>query len=92
MDQFWFGTTQVKSTMRTAFAPPLKAATAHQATEGGIHYSGRSELICLRSEGRITGAKYVEKILREELAFFDAHIEAHSINPPVIVKDNDPCH
>ena len=40
----------------------------------------------------MTGAKYVEKILQEELAFFYAHIEAHSINPPVIVEDNAPCH
>ena len=72
--------------------PTFKSGCSTSNHWGGIHYSGRSELICLRGEGRMTGAKYVEKILQEELAFFYAHIEAHSINPPVIVEDNAPCH
>ena len=73
--------------------PTFKSGRSTSNHWGGIHYSGRSELICLCGEGiGMTGAKYVEKILQEELAFFYAHIKAHSINPLVIVEDNTPCH
>ena len=72
--------------------PTFKSGRHTSNHWGGIQYSGRSELICLCGEGRMTGAKYVEKFLQEELAFFHAHIEAHNVNPTVIVKDNSPCH
>ena len=40
----------------------------------------------------MTATKYVEKILKEELAFLYAHVEAHSTTPPIVVEDNAPCH
>ena len=40
----------------------------------------------------MTGVKYVEKILKEELAFFYGHVQAHSIDQPIVVEDNAPCH
>ena len=72
--------------------PTFKSGRSTSNHWGGIHYSGRSELICLRGEGRMTATKYVEKILKEELAFFYAHVEAHSTTPPIVVEDNAPCH
>ena len=48
---FWFGAAQVKPIMRTAFAPPSKAVTAHQTTGGGlIILGGQSESSCLVRE------------------------------------------
>jgi len=47
--------------------PTFKSGRAPSNHQGGIHYYGRSELVCLRGQGRMTMHKYSDLILRGTL-------------------------
>jgi hypothetical protein len=59
---------------------------------GGIHYSGRSELVCLRGEGRMNSQKYVELILQDKLLTFYNLVQNGTGQIPVVIEDNATCH
>jgi len=47
--------------------PTFKSGRTSSNHWGGIHYYGRSELVCLRGQGRMTMHKYSDLILRKAL-------------------------
>ena len=53
---------------------------------------GQSELHCLRGEGRMTAAKYVEAILCGELQKFYGEVQERTGMVPEVIEDNASCH
>ena len=72
--------------------PTFKSGRSTTNHWGAIHFTGQSPLHCLRGEGRMTAAKYVELILRGELQKFYNKVQADSEMAPVVIEDNAPCH
>jgi hypothetical protein len=80
--------------------PTFKSGRTSSNHWGGIHYYGRSELVCLRGQGRMTMVKYSDIILRGTLPnTIQEAQECHNIarkNLPQenmqVAEDNAPCH
>ena len=72
--------------------PTFKSGRTTSNHWGGIHFAGRSELQCLRGEGRLTAAKYVEHILHGGLQRFYQDIKDRTGEAPIIMEDNATCH
>ena len=72
--------------------PTFKSGRTTSNHWGGIHFTGRSELQCLRGEGCLTAAKYVEHILHGGLERFYKDIKSRTGESPIIMEDNATCH
>ena len=72
--------------------PTFKSGRSTSNHWGGIHYTGQSALHCLRGEGRMTAAKYVEEILRGQLKGFYLDVKAETGQNPTVIEDNASCH
>jgi len=74
--------------------PTFKSGRSSSNNWGGIYFNRRSELVCLRGQGRMTAVKYSDLILHKALktTYIEAQDAREDSKTMLVAEDNAPCH